>query len=292
MTQGAENDLLDIRFYQESTTVIFNRSNEPMEDINNNTLTIDNKAIAARDTAITVQTDLSNHIGQAGIAEHSVATITTSGFISADDKGKLDRIQDQAQLNILAPVDAIELISRKATTLHAHPEATTVTSGFMSATDNAKLAGIEAGAEVNNISTANVTTLTTGGNADALHTHTFAPGSEGFSAAVHATTNHTGLTGIPVFPGFAPSIFHLSAQQVGPGVSMHSIPYGSFTSLEVVTAGFAEWADAGVWGNEESFSINDITIVGTTGTVSYEIDPGVAFGDASMRVWQVGYGVV
>jgi hypothetical protein len=291
MPQGIENDLLDVRFYLESTSVIFNRSNEPFEDINNNTLAIDNKAIAARDTALTVQTDLGNHLGQGGVLEHAVATLTEAGFMSAADKAKLDRIQEQAQLNILAPVDAIELISRKDTTLHAHPEATTLIPGFISAADKGKLDGIASGAQVNNISNGDVITLTTGGNADALHGHSFAPGTEGFTEAVHAGTNHTGLPGIPSFPGFATSGWIESTEQSGPGVTVFSNPYGAFTSLEVVAGGWRYIRDLGWWGLTEAFSINDISVIGNTGTITFEVLAG-GFGDMQARCWQVGFGVV
>ena len=50
--------------------------------------------------------------------------------------------------------------------------ATTSADGLMSAADKTKLGGIEAGAEVNNISDTNATELT-GGEATALHTHSF-----------------------------------------------------------------------------------------------------------------------
>lgn len=290
MTQGAENDLLDVRFYQEATQVVWFHSNEPYEDINNNILTVDAKAIAARDTALTVQSDLSGHVGQSGVSEHAVGTTSVAGFISAADKAKLDRIQEQAQLNILAPVDALELISRGPTTSHAHVAATITTSGFITAADKGKLDGIAAGAEVNNISNANVTTLTTGGNADALHGHSFAPGTEGFTEAVHATTDHTGLTGIPVFPGFAPSTW-TEKELIGVGVDVFSRNYSSFTSLEVVSAGFSNIRDGGWWGLNESFAITDVALVGNTGTVTFEVGAG-GFGDMVMKVWQVGYGVV
>lgn len=291
MTQGAENDLLDIRFYQESTPVQFVRDNEPLEDLNNNILTVDDKAILARDTATTVSTDLGNHIGQGGVAEHAVATTGVAGFMSAADKAKLDLIQDGAQINILAPVDAIELISRGVTTLHSHALATPLLNGFMSATDKAKLDGIEAGAEVNNISDADAITLTTGGNADALHGHFFSAGSESFTEAVHATTNHTGIPGIAAFPGFSADEFNLGPTQVGIGTTIFAKPYSGFTTVEVLSAGFAEILDAGIWGASETFKINDVSISGTTGTVVYEIFASAAPGDMNMVCWQSGYGL-
>ncbi len=288
MTQGAENDLLDIRFYQEATPVIFFRSNEPIEDLNNNILTVDNKAFLARDTALTVQTDLGNHIGQGGVSEHADATTGVSGFISAADKAKLNRIQDQAQLNILAPVDAINLISRKVTTLHSHPSATPTLDGFITAADKAKLDGIQAGAQVNNISDANATTLTSGGNADALHGHFFSAGSETFTEAVHATTNHTGIPGIAAFPGFADSSFRQGPAQLGTGINVHVEGY-PFTSLEVVAVGFQEITDVGFFGNNETFAITNIEIVGLNCTTTFEVTNSV---DGQMRTWQKGYGVL
>lgn len=293
MSQGAQNDLLDIRYYFESTPVVFNRSNEPVEDLNNNTLTIDNKAIAARDLALSVSATLAGHIGQQGPTEHADATTSVAGFMPPEDKAKLDNIQPNAQINILAPVDALELVSRKITTLHAHPPATTTTPGFLTAADKAKLNGIEALAQVNNISDANVATLTSGGNADTLHNHGFSPGSETFTELVHSTTNHTGLPGIPVFPGFATSSFIVSSEQFGPGITVFANNYGgTFTTLDAVIGGFHYIQDNGIWNASEEFSINDINIVGTSATITFEVIAGGGGGDMQARCWQVGYGTV
>ena len=84
-----------------------------MEDINNNTLTIDNKAIAARDLALAVSATLGTHVGQQGPSEHADATSGVAGFMPPGDKAKLDNIQPNAQINILDPVDALGLVSRK-----------------------------------------------------------------------------------------------------------------------------------------------------------------------------------
>ena len=290
MTQGAENDLIDIRVYQESTPVLFSRSNEPFEDLNTNILIVDNKAILARDTALTVQTDLGNHIGQAGIVEHALATTAVAGFMSALDKAKLDLIQEQAQLNILSPTDAIELISRKATTLHSHNLATTTLNGFFAATDKVKLDGIQAGAQVNNITNGNAVTLTSGGNADTLHNHFFSAGSENFTELVHFNTNHTGIQGVAAFPGFVDSAFN-PGPPLGPGVGvlLHTANFTSFSSLEVVAAGFQDIRDFGYWGGSEFFAITNIVITGTTSVLTFEIG---GYGDMQMRTWQKGYGVL
>jgi hypothetical protein len=286
VVQGAEFDLLDIRFYAETTPVIWFRSNEPVEDLNNNILTVDDKAILARDTALTAQSDLDDHIGETGVSEHAIATTAVAGFMSAADKLKLDGIQANAQLNILAPVDAIELISRKETTLHSHPLATPTLDGFMTAADKVKLDGIEAGAQVNNITPGQASTLTGGGNADSLHGHGFSVGSESFTAAVHLITDHAGIPGVEAFPGFVQD-FNISPKQVLTGVTVFNVPYG-FT-LETISSGYAEILDLGIWGASESFFVNDVSTSGNTGTTVFECFAGGG-GDILMSVWQAGFG--
>ncbi len=289
MVQGAENDLIDIRFYFEITPVIFNRDNEPFEDANTNTLTVDNKAILARDTAIQAQIDLAAHIGQGGTSQHSGAATALSGFLPVADKSKLDAIQNSAQLNILAPVDAIELISRKSTTLHSHILATPLIDGFVSTVDKIKLDGIEASAQVNNLSVADATQLTSGGNADTLHTHNFVGTAETFTEAVHLTTDHTAIPGVGGFSGFTSSIYNLGTVQLFPGVTIFSNPY-AVTTLYVVTAGIADIMEIGWWGKHEQFLLTDVSISGVNGIVTYEIKGGNAPGDTELLCWQGGYG--
>jgi len=365
MVQGAENDLLDIRFYLESTPVIFNRDNEPFEDLNNNILTVDNKAILARDTASATASELAAHIGNSGfstlvvelvhgavgggpflvgeavsggtslatgvvnkvnasslivgsilsgpfldtelitgggsgatanltsdpvpVPEHADATTGVSGFMPASDKAKLNLIQDGAQLNILAPVDAIELISRKVTTLHSHLLVTTLTDGFMSAADKTKLDGVQAGAQVNNISAVDAATLTGGGNADALHGHFFSAGSETFTAAVHLTTDHAGLPGIGGFPGFVEDAYNLGPVQTFAGQTVFPVVF-PFSTLDVVVGGMTHFLDFGIWGASEEFRVDDLSKAALTGTITYSCIPGGA-GDIEMRGWIGGFGL-
>jgi hypothetical protein len=292
MAQGAELDLADIRFYTEATPVQFVRDNEPFEDLNANILLVDNKAILARDTAIQVASDLTAHIGSSGVSEHAVGTTSTAGFISVADKAKLDSIDEGAQVNTLPPTDALELISRKETTLHLHPTVTPTAPGFMGTAEKTKLDGIEPLAQVNNISNADAATLTNASNADALHTHGFSAGSETFTEAVHFTTNHAGLPGVTGFPGFSTSEnFFVSSELIGAGGSGGSATFPKTYSFTVqsVTAGFAEIKDRGGWGANEQFLITDIVISGgNTVTVSFEVTPGTAGGggDMNFRVWQ------
>ncbi|MHA2063857.1 MAG: hypothetical protein ACXABY_05660 [Candidatus Thorarchaeota archaeon] len=377
MVQGAENDLADIRLYTVESPVIFNRDNDPFTDLNNNTLLVDDKAILARDTASQAQIDLAGHIGQGGIAEHSDATPALSGFLSNSDKSKLDLVQSGAQLNILAPVDAINLISRKATTLHRHLIATTLNEGFMSIADKIKLNGIAPGAQVNRLSVSNATTLTDGSNADSLHTHNFIGTTETFTAAVHDISDHAPVPGIGGFPGFLNSPHNLGPTQLANGTVMHSHDYSlptvamtasggrtltftagsppvitansgdfladgfatsmnvvvtgttsndghyfidtaaaltltldvrdvlvaegplastatldsgdGFTTLHVVTAGIARILEAGWFGNGETFSVDDVTKLGTTGITTTSLS---SFdGNNQTRCWQGGYGV-
>ena len=292
MVQGAENDLIDIRFLKVTTPVIWFRSNEPLEDLNVNILTIDDKAILARTTAQTAQSDLAGHIGQVGLAEHAGATTGLSGFVTAEDKVKINGIQAGAQLNILAPTDAIELVSLKVTTLHEHPVATPTIDGYMTISDKLKLNGIQTGAQVNNITPSQATTLTSGGNADSLHGHGFSVGSETFTAAVHSTTDHTGIPGVAAFPGFTASSFESGPAQIGLGVTVYTRTYGGFSSLEAISAGHRRMLDFGFWGAGEQFRINDVSISGNDGTVVYEnATVGLGSGDMLFQCWQVGYGI-
>ena len=297
MTQGAENDLVDITYLTVETPVFYTRSNEPLTGLNTNILTVDNKAILARNTATTAQTDLDNHVGATGALVHAEATTGVAGFQSPSDKFKLNNIQNQAQLNILAPVDAIELISRKVTTLHEHPIATTALDGYMEQTDKVKLNGIQAGAQVTNITPGDAATLTGGGNADSLHGHGFSVGTEAFDAAAHLAKDHTGLPGITSFPGFEVSSFFPGPAQDGPGVTIFTQPYttaklgGVYTSIQVISTGFHEIFDYGTWGSE-AFQVNDVSISGLNGVVTYEVVALAGPGDCFMRCWQVGYGPI
>jgi len=292
VVQGAENDLIDIRFVTETTPVIWFRTNEPFEDLNTNILIVDNKAILARSTAQATEASLATHIGSVGLVEHAAATTGLSGFMTAADKVKLNGIQTNAQLNILSPTDAIELISLGETTLHEHPLATSTLDGYMTIADKLKLDGIQAGAQVNNITVSQKNTLTGGGNADSLHSHGFSVGSETFTAAVHAVTNHAGIPGVEAFPGFSVSSYQKGAAQINPGTTIYTRNYGgTFSSLEAISADHARMLDFGVWGAAEQFRINDVSITGSDGTVVYEVAAGGGIGDMLFQCWQVGYGI-
>lgn len=294
MVQGAENDLADIRFFTVESPVIFNRDNDPFNNLNNNSLIVDNKAILARDTAVQAQIDLAAHIGTGGVPEHAGATPALSGFLPTADKTKLDFIQAGAQLNILAPVDAIELISRKPTTLHKHLPATAVNDGFLSAVAKTKLDTIELAAQVNNLTPAQAATLTSGGNADTEHTHNFVGTAETFTEAVHLITDHAGIPGIGGFTGFIKVPYESGPSQVNPGVTVFTKSYDvtdSFTSLHVVTAGLSHITDFGWWGRDETFLVTGVSVVGTDGIVTYEVVQGGGSGDMQMRCWQGGYGL-
>ena len=168
MTQGAENDLDDITFYTEDRAVYFIGDNEPFGNLNDNILTVDDKAILARNTAQATEVTLAAHIGSVGPAIHANSTTSNSGFMSPADKIKLDDVQEGAQVGTLSPSDALELIGRKDTFLHLHLESTIVSNGFMSAADNIKLAGIQTGAQANALTDPDALNLTDGSNADSL----------------------------------------------------------------------------------------------------------------------------
>lgn len=273
MAQGSENDLLDIRYYQESFGVLgiaggTGPDNDPIVDLNLNTLIVDNKAILARNTADSVTSDLAAHVGAVGPLEHADATIVDDGFMSAADKIKLDGIQNKAQNNVLALDDALSLISHKDTILHLHPIATTLLDGFMSAANKLKLDGIENGAEVNNITQAQDNILTGGGLADTLHTHDHSPGSETFTELVHSTTDHTGVTGVPGFPGFVTAETYFPSPEILVGRAVQIFSHTYSFAPEIVQCG---WRRLRVddFDTSDGHEIQDIQISGNDGIVTW-----------------------
>lgn len=86
-----------------------------------------------------------SHVGSGG-AEHPVATQAVAGFMSADDKAKVD-----VHVNLVTPTRGDGV----------HSVATAAEAGFMDAADKIKLDGIAAGAEVNQNAFSNVRVGTT-----------------------------------------------------------------------------------------------------------------------------------
>lgn len=287
MTQGAEFDLIDIRYYTKTSEIQFVSDNEPIEDLNANTLTVDDKAILARDTAQTVEADFNNHQGGKGTAEHDVVTTAEAGFMSAVDKSKLDNIADGAQVNIISPTDALELVSTGQTFLHSHPNVTDTISGYMTATQKSKLNTVADGAQVNYITDPQADTLTLGGNASSLHSHTYPSFVETFTEAIHATTDHTGLPDITPFVGFTQSSFNLSNTIVGGGSDVYVETY-PFTP-RFIAAGIAYMSDAsGHWGNHgETFRIDNVSVSGNQGIVSFS-SVGTS---TTFQIWQGAAGI-
>lgn len=87
---------------------------------------------------------------------HAAASTAADGFMSANDKSKLDGIAAGAQVNAVMSVagktGAVTLTSADvgaASASHSHTSATTSAAGFLSATDKAKLDGIATGATAN-----------------------------------------------------------------------------------------------------------------------------------------------
>lgn len=306
MTQGAENDLKDIRYYTRTSEILFTADNEPVEDLNDNTLTVDNKAIGARDLADDVTTDLAAHIGGIGVAEHGESTLSDSGFMSAGEKSKLDRIDSEAQVNVLSIVDALELVGGGATSQHLHPNVTDSVDGFMTAVLKSKLNTIESGAEVNILTAPQVAGLTGGGDANPLHTHvtptffeTFreGPGTDGVPSGVtyHSNVDHTGLPGVPgAFPGFLNESYNDGPVQIGAGIKIFPHIYTTMTTLHVIDAGFSYFIDTDAWGwgsaggVDESFHVTNVEISGSnTGVVTYEAKGAFT----RVSCWQGGYGL-
>lgn len=327
MTQGSENDLKDIRFYTNTSKIDFVDDNKPIEDLNFNVLQVDNKAIAAETIATQADTDITTHIGGSGISEHGLATTVVAGFMAPSDKLKLDGVEAEAQINILSPLDALELVSRGVTRLHTHITATSINDGLMSAADKTKLNGIQAGAQVNILTAPQVATLTSGGDANSLHTHTTplfeeffkaGPGTDNVPPGVtyHTNVNHTGLPGVPgSFAGFtkvpyrlSPTIENFVGDPAFSSIVVFDFDYSPFLSdLAIVGAGIAEMHDKFTYDSTEAFYINDVSKSGLVGTVVFQVSandpvPELPFpptdwsliaGDGLMKmsVFQSGFGI-
>jgi hypothetical protein len=291
MTQGAENDLFDISYYQESTPVHFSNDIVPLTgattSLNANTLLVDDKAILARDTANTTIADLALHTISLGAAEHAVATTGSPGFMSAADKLKLDSTQSEAQVNIMSPIDALELTSRGNTVLHRHFTGTPLVPGFLSFDDKAKMDSLEVGAEDNNIGLTAAGILTGGGIADSLHGHGFVPAGETFTELDHASKDHTGVNGVPGFPGFDTSQDFVEGPASGSPTAIFIHPFVGFTSpgLQIVEAGLSVLS-ANWFTGASNVGITNITISGDQVTVSYSGSGG------SVIPWVAGFGPV
>ncbi len=290
MTQGAENDLFDISFYQESTPVHFSNDIVPLTgattSLNENTLLVDNKAILARDTANTTIANLLLHTISLGASEHAVATTGSSGFMSALDKLKLDSTQSEAQVNIMSPIDALELTARGNTSLHRHFTGTPIVPGFLSFDDKAKIDSIEVSADDNNIGLTASGLLTSGG-ITTIHGHGFIPDGETFTELDHASKNHAGVNGVPGFPGFSTSQDFVE----GPGsgapnaIFMHTFAGFVAPGLQIVEAGLSQ-LNANWFTAASNVGISLVTIAGDMVTVTYSGAGG------SVIPWVAGFGPV
>jgi len=292
MAQGAENDLVDITYYTTTSLVHFVEDNIPMLELNDNVLTVDDKAVWARDTINGVVDDFLDHVN-AGGNQHGNATDVVSGFMSAADRAKLSRIQNEAQVNLFSAVDSLELVGRRETTLHRHLNATTTIDGFISYTDKIKLASVEVGAEVNNISDANALILTDASNADALHTHVFTPFVETFTSTEHSGVNHSGLPGVlAAFPtdgsGFAKTTYSLGSTITGTDTYVFSKPY-TF-NVGVLDAGIGYFSESTQFGSGETVTVTDVAISGVNGVVTYSTSKGGGLGDFQLACYQSAYG--
>ncbi|MHA2063856.1 MAG: hypothetical protein ACXABY_05655 [Candidatus Thorarchaeota archaeon] len=298
--QGAENDLKDVRFYDNTSKVETAEDNEPVIDINDNVLTIDNKAILAKTLANDAAAQLLTHIGGSGATQHPDSTDTVSGFISVSDKVKLNGIAVEAKINILAPVDALELVSGRRTTLHTHIPVSVTTDGLMSAADKVKLNGIATGANVNfpDLADADALARDPGGDANSLHVHTVPTlfetfretGTDGVppGATYHSNVDHLGLPGVPAaFTGFVNKAPYNGSPTIGGiGTNIFVNSYFSFTTLQVVTAGLALIQSHGGAHNWD-FNIYDISISGLDGIVTFGSATHPAI---SVKCWQGGFG--
>lgn len=158
--------LIAVRFYTESTPVLASRDNEPLQDLLTNITTVNTAVDGVTTSFNTLNTDYTTHhkgLGadpngtpQVGVTHQNVTAITP-GFMSPAQYTKLTLIQDNAQVNALALVEALELVSRGSTTLHRHrnadsnaPDLTPAGvyhDGFISASQAARLASVAFGAQ-------------------------------------------------------------------------------------------------------------------------------------------------
>jgi hypothetical protein len=297
VAQGAENDLKNITYYTNTSEIYFVDDNVPLQDLNDNILTVDNKAILAKTLANQASSDFAAHQGSSGIGVHGEATESVAGFMSAADKLKIDTISVEAQLNILSLIDSLELVSGKPTKLHAHPDATTTIDGFISTADQAKLDGIEFGANVNNFTPLQATTLTGGPSEDAnlLHTHVEPPFIETFrETPEHQNEDHTLLTGIGQFTGILKSPYNIVTPVAFNTtlIEFHTFPFTPISvHAGIRNAHFEQmtlpFGIPSIWGGSSSFKfISDLSVSGNDGVVSYTASGG----KGNLQVWIGGYG--
>jgi hypothetical protein len=296
MVQGVENDLLNISYYTNTSEIYFVEDNRPVVDLNKNILTVDNKAILAKTTAVQAQTDFAAHQGGGGSGVHGLATPSVAGFMSAADKIKIDGIQAGASVNIISPTDALELVGKGITTLHRHPVVDTARKGFMSFVDKVKMNGIELLADVNNISDIDATTLVGGpsSNATLLHTHVQPSFTETFTQAVHFTHDHTGLPGITPYTGINTSLFNISNEitTTGPLVTeVYSQPFGF--QISAMCCGIHTFGTVGAGGGYKLFQIENVQVTaGNVGVVTFSIQETIPTGGScKLRVWLAAGGL-
>jgi hypothetical protein len=171
-----------------------------------NTADADKPVSTAMQSALNLKAPLT-HVGSTGAA-HGDATDAVSGFMSAEDKAKLDGVEASANQYVHPATHAPSIIVQDASnrfttdtekaTWNAKAStatATTAANGLMSATDKVKLDGIESGAETNNITDVNATDLTDGGDST-LHYHT----------TDRSRANHTGTQTAATISDFAASV--------------------------------------------------------------------------------------
>jgi hypothetical protein len=294
MAQGAELDLVDISFFTEDRAVYYINDNVTFQEINTNVLTVDNKAILARNTAQTVTADLAAHIGSVGLPVHAGATTASSGFMSATDKLKLNNIATGAKVGILSPADALELTTRKDTFLHLHPAATTAANGFMSAVDKVKLDTVQTGAQANRLNDANALTLTDGSNADSLHTHFFGLITETFTATVHNSISHAGIPGTAGFTPFTTTESYfpgpLIDNSTGTTIQIfsHTYPF-----LPEVLSGDWRYLHTTGFNSKDTALTTGFAISGNDGIITYSAEDTNAGGTdiLTLSCWQGAYGI-
>lgn len=111
-----------------------------------------------------------NHTGTQLAATISDFDAEVSSNVSvAANTAKISNVD--TDLSTTQTATTVDVVSSDGTDATLPQAIASGNAGVMSGDDKSKLDGVEALAEVNNISDSNATTLTGGGNADALHTH-------------------------------------------------------------------------------------------------------------------------
>ena len=207
---------------------------------------------------------------------HNNATVTSSGYMSKDDKAKLDGIASSANNYTHPSKHAASMITQDSThrfvtdteksTWNAKAStsvATTSANGLMSSSDKTKLNGIAEGAQVNaDITKAEIEAKLTG--AITTHTHKYAGSSSAGGAATSANKVNNNMivklnggktegTDLFTFNGSAAKTIDITPAAIGAAASSHT--QAASTITQDATHRFVTDTEKSTWNAKASTAV-------------------------------------